>query len=139
VRGRQLFVLAEALVFLCVGRAAVLLLPFSRVTRGLGLARDDSVRPLEGVESTYVRPLAWAVNVLADRAPWQGTCLTRAVAVCAMLRCRGLPATLYLGVARDGARPRGIAAHAWVISDGRILSGAAERKEFVPVASFSRE
>lgn len=51
--------------------------------------------------------------------PWRNTCLFRSAVACDLLRRRGFPARLRIGVASDGERGAGIAAHAWVEIDGR--------------------
>lgn len=64
--------------------------------------------------------IAWAVEVASRYVP-RATCLTRALAVEAMLMRRGYPARLCIGVARKvGER---FEAHAWVESDGKTLIG----------------
>jgi hypothetical protein len=60
------------------------------------------------------RPVARRVDRVADRLPWRAACLSRAVATRAMLRRRGIPCELHLGIL--GTRP--LAAHAWVTAGG---------------------
>ena len=56
-----------------------------------------------------------------------------------MLRRRGLPSTLYLGVARDGEAGSGARAHAWLRSGHVVVTGGAGREQFTVVASFADE
>jgi len=64
-----------------------------------------------------------AVESAALRLPGS-RCLARALAAEALLLRHGLPATLRLGVARDGGA--GIEAHAWVLSGGVAVAGGGD-------------
>ncbi|MBF0373817.1 MAG: lasso peptide biosynthesis B2 protein, partial [Alphaproteobacteria bacterium] len=51
-----------------------------------------------------------------------------------MLRRRGIPSRLVLGVRRE---PDGLAAHAWLLTAaGAIVCGGPEAEGFVPIAAF---
>jgi len=65
------------------------------------------------------RPIARRVDRVADRLPWRAACLSRAVATRAMLRRRGIPCEVHLGIL--GTRP--LAAHAWVTAGGVPVQG----------------
>jgi hypothetical protein len=64
------------------------------------------------------------------------TCLVQALAADAMLRRRGIPSILHLGVL--GQRPNGgrLEAHAWVESDGVTVTGRTPRlPEYVELST----
>lgn len=57
---------------------------------------------------------------------WTPSCLRRSLVLTALLRQRGRPAVLCVGVRRDGARIR---AHAWVECGGDAFDSTTERFE----------
>ena len=78
--------------------------------------------------------VAWAVRAVSARAPVETTCLPRSVAMRHMLRQRGVPATLKLGVRREG---EAISAHAWIEVDGRRIGEETEPGRHLPLESAS--
>jgi hypothetical protein len=73
--------------------------------------------------------IGWAIGSAARFVP-NATCLPRALAAEAILRRRGHPADLRLGVTRDGG---GVHAHAWVESYGRVVVGDGDLDRFAPL------
>jgi len=69
------------------------------------------------------RPIARCVDRVADRLPWRPACLPRALATRTMLRRRGIPCELHLGIM--GTRP--LAAHAWVTVGGLAIQRGGTR------------
>jgi Transglutaminase-like superfamily len=81
--------------------------------------------------------VAWAVVAAARHLPGaRDTCLVRALAAELLLVRHGHMALLRIGVARVAGR--GITAHAWVESDGRIVLGAAERPAYTELPRLPR-
>jgi hypothetical protein len=81
--------------------------------------------------------ISWALSAAAARTPWKSTCLAQALAGSCMLRLRGIPATVALGVAKSEAAPDGITAHAWLSSGGVVITGAAGREKYRVLANYS--
>lgn len=135
-RERSLFV--EAFVLLGVMRAAVLLLPFRKITKMMGLVQVET-SPLP-VADVNVDPaeIGWAIQAAAARTHWESACLAQALTGMFMLSRRGIEATLYLGVARDESDPEAMTAHAWLRCGGLILTGAGGVERFSALSSFSR-
>lgn len=73
--------------------------------------------------------IGWAVGSAARFVP-DATCLPQALAAEAILRHRGHPADLRLGVTREGG---GVQAHAWVESYGRVIVGDGDLERFAPL------
>jgi transglutaminase superfamily protein len=79
--------------------------------------------------------VGWAVSSAARFAPG-ATCLTQALAAEALLRRRGHPVEVRLGVAReDDGR---FLAHAWVVSHGRVVVGDHDLERYSPLAARER-
>ena len=64
--------------------------------------------------------IPWAVEVASRYVPF-ATCLTRALAVQMLFTREGYPAHLCIGVAKS--KEYRLEAHAWVESEGRIVTG----------------
>jgi hypothetical protein len=81
------------------------------------------------------------VEVVGRCLPFRTLCLQQAIAVRRMLARRGIPAMVYLGVARDrtdrAQADQGRAAHAWVRVGSRVVSGDGVLEKFAIVARFA--
>lgn len=66
----------------------------------------------------------WSITAIATRVP-AATCLVQALAADTMLRRRGVPCDLRIGV-RAGDMGGPIAAHAWVDCGGAVAVGAID-------------
>ncbi len=110
----------EAGAVLTAARIALAILPFDAVRRGVEtwarLSRRR--RPPDAADIEQVR---WAIAALGRRLP-EDTCLPEAVAGLALLRRRGHPATLQIGV-RDPGGTGTLDAHAWTESAGQVVTG----------------
>lgn len=77
--------------------------------------------------------ISWAIETVAATNWIRASCLPRALAACAMLRRRGIPNRLLLGVVRDG---ESLTAHAWVEVGKEKIIGGKESDRFMPIAEF---
>jgi hypothetical protein len=95
-----------------------------------GAGQDELVGAAELHQAVLI---GRTVAATANRLPWHPTCLRQALAVQRMLRRRGIPSQLHLGItsANDAA------AHAWVTVDGQPVVGGRGLERFVPLAAFS--
>jgi Transglutaminase-like superfamily len=75
---------------------------------------------------TSIEPstVAWAVTAAATRFPFWHTCLVKALVTDLMLRRRGMPSSIFVGVRRG--QIESIDAHAWVESGGAVVIGALD-------------
>lgn len=133
---RGLFI--EAFVLLGMMRAAILLLPFRRITNLLGLAQGETSSMPAEVATVDPAAIGWSIQAAAARTHWESACLAQALTGMVMLSRRGIGATLFLGVARDETDPGAMAAHAWLRCGGVILTGAGGVERFSAISFFSR-
>lgn len=111
---------------------AVRLLPFRIVRRLL----DWAERPLRRghrnpLYEASVDEISRAVALASRYTPGTKTCLTQALALRLLLVRRGYPATLRIGVVREGKER--LQAHAWVESAGRVLIGDYQLERYAPL------
>jgi hypothetical protein len=127
----------EAAWRLLLAYSAVSLLPFGRVAQlwrlGPGETPDDSAAAVDAVATQ----VAWAVDAAACRLPFDSTCLMRALAGAWMLRRRRIPATVYLGAARDPDDATAMIAHAWLRVGPAIVAGEEGHERFGVVGRFA--
>ena len=128
--------LAEAALCLFVARL-LLFLPFRWLVRLIG--RPQAIVKcgriaLATTERPAVRSVRQAILRVALRLPWRSSCLVRALAARMMLKRRGLPSALQLGVKSETAR--GLAAHAWLKCGEIDVVGSESATEFTPIAVF---
>lgn len=135
--GVEIVMLLEAVLWLGLLRAAVLLLPFRRIIRLLGLRSGTEAVTVDPVHFVKAVRIGWAVRAAAARTPWESACLVQALAGLAMLYRRGLPGTLYLGVAKNRDTPDRVAAHAWLRCGEFILTGGGGHAQFRVISVYS--
>ena len=118
---------AAATAAMGIIRIGLWVLPF-RLVHG---AATRLARPSRSFATTTpaVERVVWAV-VVGSRFVPHATCLTQALTAHVLLRRRGRPAELRLGVAPNGG---GLEAHAWVESGGRVIIGDADVRRYAPI------
>ena len=104
---------------------------------------EPPARPVAGPVTgrAEAEAIGHVVEVVGRGLPFRTLCLQQAIAVRRMLTRRGIPAVVYLGVARDRAdcaqADLGRAAHAWVAVGSRVISGDGVIENYAIVARFA--
>jgi hypothetical protein len=104
---------------------------------------DPQENPASGTATGRVEAaeIGHLVEVVGACLPFRALCLEQAIAVRRMLTRRGIPAMVYLGIARDRAdraqAELGRAAHAWVEVGSRVVSGEGVLEKYAVVARFA--
>ena len=129
--------LVEAGLWLGIARLAILVLPFRWVAPRLGRHMARSPEETRAVSAELLDRISWAVATASCHLPWDCLCLAQAIAGKAMLKCRRVPSTLYLGLVKDGVTQ--LQAHAWLRCGGRILTGQRGMTGFTVIATFAEE
>ena len=100
-------------------------------TRVAAAPREDGAAAPEAVEPRGI-PIGAMLERVARHTWWRSMCLEQAVAGRWMLRRRGIPSTMYVGMAkRDG----NFIAHAWLVGEGRTVTGASA-ENYATLAAF---
>ncbi len=127
----------EAALYLGVAGGTVSWLPFRWFAGSLGRARAGSPGDQRPEPGPTQESVAWAITLASRHVPWTSTCLMRAMAGQWMLRRRGVPGAVHLGLTRNEISGEWLA-HAWLRSGGRVLLGGAElSRGYTAVASFA--
>jgi hypothetical protein len=120
--------LMESVIRLAWTSLGLRVLPFSYWRPRLGTSAEGTTT-LPG-NSPPAERIAWAVGVAAGYVPG-ATCLVQALAAKSMLRRKGYPALVRIGVrAGEGSH---LEAHAWLVLDGQVILGRSPGCPHVPL------
>ena len=129
LNARDILLLTEASTLVGLVNIALRFLPYRFLDR---MNRVKVTARSSGTPATVApERIGWAVQAVSRRLPGKNACLVQALAAQSMLRRRGYPSELRIGVAgrdADGA----IKAHAWVEYRGTVIIG-----EVADLASYS--
>lgn len=81
----------------------------------------------------YMRQVAFAVDWVCGRVPWQSMCMVRALTAKKLLNRKGYPCTLYMGVKKDDNGD--MAAHAWLRCGRNYITGG-DGREYTVTGKF---
>jgi hypothetical protein len=115
----------ESTLLVVFVRLALWVLPYATLRDWLRRRRKSNL-----TEPYSCSRVVWAVSAAARYIP-KASCLTQALAAETLLRVYGHPATIHIGVAKNGSNS--LEAHAWVESRGEIVLGGSGRERFTPL------
>jgi hypothetical protein len=128
---KKMIPVARAAIMLVLADALVRALPFATIARWI--RREMSWTAAPDAAAAAVSRVGWATAAACRRLPWTIRCLAQAVAANRMLAAEGVPSELWLGVNSTG-QP-GTDGHAWLVAQGRTVTGRAARDRYVPVTA----
>ena len=125
----------EAVVLFHGCRALLWAVPIGRLRPLLGTEGPLDTTPETTPEAPSVLPAVWGVRKALRRASraTPDSCLPQALAGRLMLRRRGLPSTLSLGVRHDG---EGLQFHAWLRSAGVLVNPGGGPRQYEVLSTF---
>lgn len=135
--GREQLLCVEALAGLCWDLARLRVLPFRRIAAGLGRAQVESPHEIDADARRVAVDVSWAVQAVARHSPVRFVCLPQALTASRMLRRRGVPSTLYLGVAFERSDRAALLAHAWLRAGDKFVTGEREALRHRSLACFT--
>jgi hypothetical protein len=105
------------------------------VQRAHALVERLAVAPTHPDQESRAGEFASVVDRAARHVPWAHTCLHRSLTLWWLLRRRGIPADVRLGVRKADGR---FDAHAWVTCGGRVVNDEADVElRYQPLAWMS--
>jgi hypothetical protein len=120
-----------AALALLLADLAVRSLPFRMIARHIDATLPHTSTP----QGNVIDRVAWAIAAARRRVPWTIPCLAAAIAANRLLARRGIASELWLGV-RPNRQIR-IDAHAWLVADGRVVTGGAEKASYQPLHAIA--
>lgn len=124
--------LAEAMALIFLSAPVIKLAPFRRLGRLASLPVRRPVSPAKQDEE--INEVLWALAAAAKRTPLRALCFEYGLTAQVMLRRRGVPSTLYYGVAPDQAK--GVSAHVWVRVGTIDITGNEIAHRYAELARF---
>ena len=132
-RRKKLFL--EAWFTLSFSRIMIFFMPFRKLANYLGETTNESTNDLSKQELSKVKEIGREIKKASLYTPFRSLCFEQALTVKLMLKKRKIPATIYLGVAKE--EDTKLHAHAWTRAGNYIVSGKREKDLFKVVSSFS--
>jgi len=129
-RDRPLII--EALVWLGLARALIVLVPFRHLA-SLVSRQGRSGRTPNGNGDTVQR-IGWAIRACARQVPWRALCFEQGLAAHFMLRKRGIASVLYYGAKPD--EDKGLVTHVWVRHGDLDVVGGEDASTFAVLTRF---
>ena len=122
----------QAWICIAIARCMLIFMPFRKIAPLLGksvTAGDTantrtSLRP-ERIRAAIRRAAAWS--------PWRAKCFEQALAGKIMLTYRNMTGIVFFGINKVGDD---LQAHAWLESEGVIITGGKEAGQFIVIARF---
>ena len=127
----------EIIYWLGLARLAIAVLPFRWLTKPFGTLNKESKPKEQQSIQREAANLGWKIRLVADRLPWECKCLVQSIAGRIMLNRRGLPSTVYIGVARDEEKPTGFGAHAWLRCGKVYVTGGRSEDKFTVLTKYA--
>ncbi len=129
MRGADRLLVCEAVAMLGLTRLIVLTIPFRYMVPWLSRAPEA-----DSCDEELLLRVRKAVTMGARNVPWNAVCLPQAMAAKIMLARRGCCSALHLGATIDMSGK--LIAHAWLVSRGEVVIGAAGIPGMSPLARF---
>lgn len=127
-----------AFVGLGLARAAVLLLPFPRLSRWLGASIGAvALMPLATpAQMRRASLIGRVIGKMARYTPWNSNCLAQALLARMLLGALHIPYALHLGLLPKAVAPGETLAHAWVVCGRVFVTGDNGFANYPVVAVF---
>lgn len=104
-------------------RIALAVLPYRNVRRAIAASGERfPERRMHLI--AYETEMVWAIERVGRYVVGKKPCLPQALALQWFLRRKGIVTSLHIGVKKDDTK--GIAAHAWLEKNGRVLIGGSD-------------
>ena len=135
--GQQKKLFIEAYLTLGFYRIAILTRSFKSLVSEL----NQNGKPIRAENPDDKKQIALliggAVTTAANHTPWQSACLVQALTAQRMLLKRKIAGSFHLGVTMNSAENDLLAAHAWLVCGGEILTGKAGLERYTILSTFS--
>jgi hypothetical protein len=132
---QEILLFFEAWVILGFARLILIFLPFKKIALFLGKENTGRIN-LDKSDITMQKTIQAAISRGSRFSFWRTKCFEQALAAKFMLKKRNFKSTIHFGVARLG-NERNLAAHAWLESNGYIVTGARGHNNFSIINSFT--
>ncbi len=130
-------VLLEAVVFLGLARLFLAVLPFRWIRRLAG-SPNGPIPQSRPRDLARIQRIGTMIELASRNLPWFCLCLAQAIAGRFMLRWRGIPGKIFIGVMKD-EQEDALCSHAWLKSGDLFVTGEKGHDTFTVITEFVRE
>lgn len=121
----------EAWIFLHWAWFKIQLTSFQSIAENLGTPQFET--PLDEIFADCIASMKTALRRAGKYSLHRSNCYDQALAAMMLCSRRRIPATIYFGVSKN---EEGLKAHAWLRCGTGIVTGAAVKNDFTPVAWY---
>lgn len=133
---RDIGLVVQVYLLLGITRLAINTLPFTRLEKWLGQRLVETANEAPLADLRQARKIGWAIRAVSPYTPWKSNCFPQALTAKLLLRRRGIPSTLYMGVAFKQEENAALEGHAWLRCGPLFVTGGDGSKRFGAVATF---
>lgn len=133
------WLLAQVFVLLGLARLTLRVVPFRRLARHLGTLHEETPADVPADQLAQARRVGLAIARVSPYTLWVSNCFPQALTAKFWLRRRGIPTTLYLGVAlnkEDDSGSSAMEAHAWLRCGPLLVTGGRGHTCYTVTARF---
>lgn len=133
------WLLVQIFFLLAAARLTLRVIPFRDLARHLGPSQTETPAEVSPDALAQARRVGLAIARISPHTPWTSNCFPQALAAKFWLGRRGIPTTLYLGVAlakTDDAARSEMTAHAWLRCGPLMVTGGRGHERYTVTARF---
>lgn len=136
IQFQEFILFLEAWIFLALSRLLLLLIPFKKLAPLLGKAVFESnTKEASVIQLITLNQISIAIARGCHYSFWRTKCFEQGLSAKMMLRRRGLTGIIYFGVNKN-KDTKNMNAHAWVLSNGIIVTGGKNLEQYTVISSF---
>jgi len=133
---REKYCFCEAGILLLLSNLSIKIIPFRRIYRFLHANWNSRTHVvLDGTEN--IKLVMLSLSRAANLLPWKSRCLSQSIAAFVMLRRRGIPAVMFVGV--KSLEDSSLLAHAWVHTGHEVTIENSEIATYTPLVSVGAD
>lgn len=125
----------EAFFYLSVSRLLIFFFSFKYVAKNLGEPMKESLQEASEEKLFLSKNIGRMVKKASSYSPFRSLCFEQALATKFMLKRRGIPCTIYFGVAQS--TDIALKAHSWTRVGDRYITGEKGRENYQIISTFS--
>jgi hypothetical protein len=133
---QEKYCFCEAGILLLLSNLSIKTIPFRQIYRFLHANWHTRTRVvLDSTEN--IKLVMLSLSRAANLLPWKSRCLSQSIAAFVMLRRRGIPAVMFVGV--KSLEDSSLLAHAWVQTGHEVTIENSEISTYTPLVSVRGE
>ncbi|MFC1832337.1 lasso peptide biosynthesis B2 protein [Thermodesulfobacteriota bacterium] len=125
---KKLFI--EAWLTLGMTRTISKTTSFKSQARDFNPKENGNIRPLSEHQKNIAIMVGESIASASGYTPWDSACLIQSFTAQQMLKKRGIPGVVFIGVRKDDSGEDTLKAHAWSQCGDRIITGHLGHDEF---------